>query len=52
MTNDKALKALRHIKNYCSASELEELNYVISVIEKLNKDGIDDPLNTDFKKFK
>ena len=49
MTNEKALKALRQIKTYCSATQLEELDYVIEVIEKLEKDGIKEPLATDFK---
>ena len=52
MTNEKALKALRQIKTYCSATQLEELDYVIEVIEKLEKDGITDPLNTDFSNCK
>jgi hypothetical protein len=49
MSNEKALKALRQIKTYCSATQLEELDYVIEVIEKLEKDGIKEPLATDFK---
>ena len=49
MTNDKALKALRQIKTYCSATQLEELDYAIEVLEKLEKDGIKEPLATDFK---
>ena len=52
MTNEKALKALQQIKTYCSATQLDELEYVISVLEKLQKDGITDPLNTDFSKLK
>ena len=39
MTNEKALKALQQIKTYCSATQLDELEYVISVLEKLEKDG-------------
>ena len=49
MTNEKALKALRQIKTYCSATQLEELDYAIEVLEKLEKDGIKEPLATDFK---
>ena len=49
MTNEKALKALQQIKTYCSATQLEELDYVIEVLEKLEKDGIKEPLATDFK---
>lgn len=48
MTNEQAVKALLQIKTYCSASLLDELDYVIEVFEKLIKEGIDDPLNTDF----
>lgn len=52
MTNEKAISALKKIKNYCSATLLDELEYVTQVIEKLEKDGITDPLNTDFTKLK
>ena len=52
MTNEKAISALKKIKNYCSASLLDELEYVIEVMEKLHKDGISDPLNTDFTNLK
>ena len=52
MTNEKAISALKKIKNYCSASLLDELEYVIAVMEKLHKDGITDPLTVDFKKQK
>ena len=48
MTNEKAIKALRTIKTYCSATQLEELDYAIEVLEKLEKDGIKEPLATDF----
>ncbi len=48
MTNEKALKALRQIKTYCAATQLEELDYAIEVLEKLEKDGIKEPLATDF----
>ena len=50
MTIEKALKALQQIKTYCSATQLDELEYTISVLEKLKKDEITDPLNADFTK--
>lgn len=49
MKIEKALKALNQIRTYCSATDLEELNYVIEVMKKLQEDGIEDPLHTDFK---
>ena len=52
MEIEKAVKALQQIKTYCSATQLEELDYAIEVLEKLEKDGIKDPLNTDFTKLK
>ncbi len=52
MTNEKAIKALKQIKTYCAATMLDELDYVIQVMEKLEKDGIKEPLNTDFTKLK
>lgn len=52
MTTEKALKALKQIKTYCSATNLDELEYAIQVLEKLKEDGIQDPLNTDFTKLK
>ena len=48
MTNEKAIKALRQIKTYCSATQLEELDYAIEVLEKLEKEGVKEPLATDF----
>ena len=48
MSNEKALKALRQIKTYCSATQLEELEYAIEVLEKLEKDGVKEPLAADF----
>ena len=51
MTNEKAIKALRTIKTYCSATQLEELDYAIEVLEKLEKDGIKEPLAADFNKL-
>ncbi len=52
MTNEKAIKALKQIKTYCAATMLDELDYVIQVMEKLERDGIKEPLNTDFTKLK
>ena len=52
MSNEKALKALQQIKTYCSATQLEELDYAIEVLEKLEKDGIKEPLKADFTKLK
>lgn len=52
MTNFEVIKALKQIKTYCAANSLDELDYAISVIEKLEKDGISNPLNTDFSKLK
>ena len=51
MTNEKALKALRQIKTYCSAPQLEELDYAIEVLEKLEKEGVKEPLKADFTKL-
>ena len=48
MTNEKAIEALKHIKTYTAADLLDELDYVIKVMEKLAKDGIKEPLETDF----
>lgn len=52
MTNENALKALKEIKTYCAASLLDELDYVIKVMEKLIKDDVTEPLTTDFTKLK
>lgn len=49
MTNEKALKALEQMKVSCSPTQLEELEYVIEVLKKLEKDGVKDPLKADFK---
>lgn len=51
MTVEKALTALKQMKVSCSATQLAELEFTICVMEKLKKDGISDPLNTDFKKL-
>lgn len=52
MTNEKAIEALKRIKTYCAANSLVELEYVIQVMEKLKKDGIKNPLETDFSSLK
>ena len=52
MTNKDAVKALKQIKTYCDAELLDELDYAIQVIEKLEKDGISNPLTEDFTKLK
>ena len=51
MTKEKAIKALRQIKTYCAATMLDELDYVLQVMEKLEKSGIKNPLETDFTKL-
>ena len=48
MTNKEVLEALRQIKTYCAADSLDKLNYAIAVIEKLDNDGVQNPLKTDF----
>lgn len=45
---EKTVKALKEIETYCSAHCLAELNFAVAVLEKLERDGIDDPLHTDF----
>ena len=48
MTNKEVLEALRKIKTYCAPDLLGKLNYAISIIEKLDTDGVESPLKTDF----
>ena len=52
VSNEKALKALEHIKTYCAATNLDELNYVIKIMKKFICEGITDPLKTDFSVLK
>ncbi len=52
MTNQDAINALKKIKTYTAAGLLEVIDYVIKVLEKLEKDDVKDPLNTDFTKLK
>ncbi|MBR0495535.1 MAG: hypothetical protein IJJ71_05110 [Treponema sp.] len=48
MTNKTVIDALKQMKTYCAADLLDKLNYAIAVFEKLENDGIDNPLKTDF----
>lgn len=52
MTNKEAIESLKKIKTYTAAGLLDVVEYIIKVLEKLEKDGINDPLNTDFTKLK
>ncbi|MBQ3825021.1 MAG: hypothetical protein II811_02675 [Spirochaetaceae bacterium] len=48
VSNEKALKALEQIKTYCAATNLDELNYVIKILKKLQCAGVTKPLEADF----
>lgn len=50
MTNKTVIDALKQIKTYCAADSLDKLEYAIAVIEKLDADGVQQPLKTDFTK--
>lgn len=50
MTNKEVVKALEQIKTYADVHQLDEIDYAISVLKKLEKDGITNPLETDFSK--
>lgn len=52
VSNEKALKALEQIKTYCAATNLDELNYVIKIMKKLQAAGISEPLKADFSRLK
>lgn len=52
MNNEKAIRALEQVKTYVSANSLDELDYAIEVLKKLESAGITDPLNTDFSLLK
>jgi len=52
MTNKEVIESLKKIKTYTAAGLLDVIDYVINVLEKLEKAGITDPLNTDFSKTK
>ena len=51
MTNEKVIEALQQIRTYCTAPQLDSLDYVIEVMKKLDKDGVKEPLKTDFSKL-
>ena len=51
MTNNEVLDALKKIRTYCAPDLLDKLNYAITIIEKLENDGIEKPLKTDFTKL-
>ena len=52
MTLEKAITALKQMKISCSATQLEELEYTISILEKLLKAGVKDPLSVDYSTLK
>ena len=51
MTNEKVIEALQQIRTYCTAAQLDSLDYVIEVMKKLDKDGVKNPLETDYTKL-
>lgn len=52
MTNVEAVKALKDIKTYAQAHSLDALDYAIKVLEKLEKDGVKNPLEDSAKEGK
>ena len=48
MTNKEVLDALKKIKTYCSPDLLDKLDYAIAIIKKLDADGVQNPLKTDY----
>lgn len=52
MTNEDVLEELTEIKAFCGKEHLEAIEYVIDVFEKLKKEGVEKPLDTDFTKLK
>lgn len=52
MTLESAIKTLRHVYGYVGPNNLETVDYVIAILEKLQKDGITEPLETDFSSLK
>lgn len=52
MTNDEIIKNLKQIKTYCATNLLESLEYAIKVMQKLDLEGIENPLEADFSKLK
>ncbi len=51
MTNEKVIEALQQIRTYCTAAQLDSLDYVIEVMKKLDKDGVKNPLEADYTKL-
>ncbi|MBO4508153.1 MAG: hypothetical protein J5747_05895 [Spirochaetaceae bacterium] len=51
MTNAKVIEALQQIRTYCTAAQLDSLDYVIEVMKKLDKDGVQNPLEADYTKL-
>ncbi|MCQ2586553.1 MAG: hypothetical protein MJ174_00450 [Treponema sp.] len=51
MTNEDVLKALKQIKTYTAADSLDELEFAIEVIQKLEDAGVKEPLKADFSKL-
>ncbi len=51
MTLEKALETLKQVRITCSASQLEEIDFTIKILEKLSEAGIKEPLHADFKKL-
>jgi hypothetical protein len=51
MTNEKVIEALQQIRTYCTAAQLDSLDYVIEVMKKLDKDGVQNPLEADYTKL-
>lgn len=49
MTNIDAINALKEIKTYVAANLLDHLDYAIKVLEKLEKEGITSPLETELQ---
>ncbi len=52
VTIESAIEALKKIKTYCAANQLADFDYVIKVMERLQAQGVTDPLKTDFTKLK
>lgn len=52
MDNEKVIKGLKQMKTYCSSNLVDILNYAIQVFQKLEIEGIKEPLDTDFSKIK
>lgn len=50
MTNKDAVKALKDVKAYTQSKCLEAIDYAIEVLEKLEAEGIKNPLSDKIKK--